>query len=72
MQDSLEELRKAEEDAKQAWDRAVESVKVANDAVAVAHKKWLIAYNAITNARAEAAETKAAEEKADDETQAKK
>lgn len=67
MSDSLEELHKAEEEAKRAWDRAVEAVKEANEAVTVAHKKWLIAYNAMTNARAEAAE-----EKGDDEKQTKK
>jgi hypothetical protein len=61
MSDSFEELRKAEEDAKAAWDNAVETVKEANEAVTVAHKKWLIAYNAMTNARAEAAEEKADE-----------
>ena len=66
MSDSLEEVHKAEEEAKRAWDKAVEAVKEANEAVAVAHKKWLIAYNAMTNARAEA------EAKAGDEKQSKK
>ena len=66
MSDSLEELRKAEEEAKRAWDKAVEAVKEANEAVTVAHKKWLIAYNAMTNAMAEA------EVKADDDKQSKK
>ena len=48
---TLAELILAEKVAKQEWDQAVQTVKVANDRVGKAHAEWLAAQRAVDTAK---------------------
>ena len=48
---TLAELILAEKVAKQEWDQAVQTVKVANDRVGKAHREWLAAQRAVDAAQ---------------------
>jgi hypothetical protein len=48
---SLEDLRLAEFEAKKAWKDAV---RAANEAVAIAYRKWIVANEAFTEAQIQA------------------
>jgi hypothetical protein len=52
---NLEDLRLAEEEAKKAWDRAV---RAANEAISLAHQKWVLANRALAEAKVRAKITK--------------
>src|SRR5262249_31428136 len=49
---TLNELRRAQSDAKKEWERAVQAVRVANEEVHKAHRKYVEALNALQDALA--------------------